>query len=69
MSPRNDEQPRLMDPSGDDEPELVGELGDEAGDLPAEEAAIHIESEAPGGVDSEIDSYTGERIDEQNPDD
>jgi hypothetical protein len=51
-----------MDPAADDEPELVGELGDEGGDLPAEEAAIHVESDAPGGVDSEVDSYTGEPV-------
>ena len=58
-----------MDPTEDEEPELVGELGDEAGDLPAEEAAIHVERDAPGGVDSEVDSYTGERVGEEKLDD
>lgn len=52
----------------DDEPEtgddFDAELGDEGGYPSAEEAALHITRELPGGVDKEIDSYTGDPVED-----
>lgn len=44
--------------------ELRSEFGDEGGYPSAEEAAMHVVTEAPGAVSREIDSYTGDPIDE-----
>jgi len=52
----------------DEESETGGnistELGDEGGYPSAEEAAMHVADKVPGGVDKDIDSYTGEPVEE-----
>jgi hypothetical protein len=35
---------------------------DDDNDSTAEEAAIRVDSEAPGAVDSDVDSYTGDKV-------
>jgi hypothetical protein len=44
--------------------ELRSELGDDGGYPSAEEAAMHVVTEAPGAVDKKTDSYTGDSVDE-----
>jgi len=44
--------------------ELRSEKGDEGGYPSAEEAAMHIVDNAPGAVDTKIDSYTGDPVEE-----
>ena len=51
-----------------DEPETeaagdthAGVLDDE-NDSTAEEAAVHVQDEAPGGTNSDTDSYTGDKV-------
>jgi len=46
------------DAVGDEHP---GVLGDE-NEATAEEAAIRVDREAPGAVDSDVDSYTGDKV-------
>lgn len=59
------EQIRLIDDESEDGgAELRSERGDEGGYPSAEDAAMHVVDEAPGAVDSKIDSYTGESVDE-----
>lgn len=59
-----EEAPHLMDPGTDDleDRSALTETGDEGGALSAEESAIHVTDEPEGVVDSDTDSYTGERI-------
>jgi len=59
------EQVRLIDEQSEDAGgELRSEFGDEGGYPSAEDAAMHVVDEAPGAVNREIDSYTGESVDE-----
>ena len=44
--------------------EVRSELGDEGGYPSAEEAAMHVVKDAPGGVDKKIDSYTGDPVED-----
>lgn len=46
----------------DDEPEMLGTLNDDEDELPAEEAAVQIRKDAPGGTSDASDGYVeGER--------
>jgi hypothetical protein len=60
---RADDQPALVI---DDEPEtgadIDAELSDDEIYPAAEEAAVHVVDKAPGAVDPDVDSYTGEKI-------
>jgi hypothetical protein len=59
------EEVRLIDDESEDGgAELRSELGDDAGYPSAEEAAMHVVTEAPGAVDKKTDSYTGDSVDE-----
>jgi hypothetical protein len=58
------EEVRLVDDESDDDVALRSEFGDEGGYPSAEEAAMHIVTDVPGGVDKKIDSYTGDPVDE-----
>ena len=58
------EEVRLVDDESEDDPALRSELGDEGGYPSAEEAAMHVVDDVPGGVDKKIDSYTGDPVDE-----
>jgi hypothetical protein len=56
---------RLIDDESEDGGgELRSEFGDEGGYPSAEEAAMHVVTDAPGAVDEKIDSYTGDSVDE-----
>ena len=44
--------------------DLEAELGDEGGYPSAEDGAMHITKEVPGGVDKDIDSYTGDPVED-----
>ncbi len=65
----DNQAPRREEPRGKfDEPETeavgdthAGVLDDE-NDSTAEEEAIHTSDEAEGAIDTDVDSYTGERI-------
>jgi hypothetical protein len=59
----DDQQVRLIDDEADTGIDLDSELGDEGGAPSAEEAAMQVVDELPGGVDTDIDSYTGEKVD------
>ena len=58
------EEVRLLDDERETGGDLDSELGDEGGYPSAEEAAMRITTEVPGGVDRKIDSYTGDPIEE-----
>ena len=58
------EEVRLIDDESEDGGELRSEKGDEGGYPSAEEAAMHIVDNAPGGVSKKIDSYTGDPVEE-----
>jgi len=58
------EEVRLIDDESEDGGELRSEKGDEGGYPSAEEAAMHIVDNAPGGVNKKIDSYTGDPVEE-----
>jgi hypothetical protein len=59
------EEVRLIDDESEDGGgELRSERGDEGGYPSAEDAAMHIVNDAPGGVDRKIDSYTGDPVEE-----
>lgn len=53
---------RLIDEEAETGDDIDASLGDEGGYPSAEEAAMQITSEVPGGVDRDVDSYTGEKI-------
>ncbi|MDQ6714353.1 MAG: hypothetical protein M3Z28_14385 [Candidatus Dormibacteraeota bacterium] len=56
---------RLIDDESEDGGgELRSEFGDEGGYPSAEDAAMHIVTEAPGAVNRKVDSYTGDSTDE-----
>jgi len=55
---------RLLDDEEETGSDLRSELGDEGGYPSAEEAAVHVRDKAPGAVDTDIDSYTGEPVEE-----
>ena len=54
----------LLDDESETGDDMESELGDEGGEPSDEEAAIHGRRNAPGAVDSDIDSYTGDPIEE-----
>lgn len=56
---------RLLDDESETGDDMQSELGDEGGYPSAEEAAVRVGQYAPGAVDSDIDSYTGEPVEEQ----
>ena len=58
------EEVRLIDDESEDGGELRSERGDEGGYPSAEEAAMHIVDNVPGGVNKKIDSYTGDPVEE-----
>lgn len=58
------EEVRLLDDDNEAGGDELTELGDEGGYPSAEEAAVHITREVPGGVDKEIDSYTGDPVED-----
>jgi hypothetical protein len=61
----DDEEVRLLDDESEaGAGEVVSELGDEGGYPSAEEAAMHITRRPPGAVDTDTDSYTGERVED-----
>jgi hypothetical protein len=53
---------RLIDEEAETGDDIDAEIGDQGGYPSAEEAALRVSNEVPGGVDRDIDSYTGERI-------
>ena len=63
---RSADQPevRLLDEEAETGSNIASELGDEGGYPSAEEAAMRITREPPGAVDKEIDSYTGEPVED-----
>jgi hypothetical protein len=58
------EEVRLLDDETEAGGDELSELGDEGGYPSAEEAAVQIRTEVPGGVDRKIDSYTGDPIED-----
>jgi hypothetical protein len=62
--PSGEEPVRLLDDEFESEGDMRSEPGDEGGYPSAEEAAVHVRDEAPGAVDTDIDSYTGDPVDE-----
>ena len=58
------EEVRLLDESAEGEGDEISELGDEGGYPSAEEAAVHITRRPPGAVDRDIDSYTGDPVED-----
>jgi hypothetical protein len=52
----------LIDEEAETGDDIDAELGDEGGYPSAEEAAMQITTEVPGGVDRDVDSYTGDKI-------
>lgn len=59
------EEVRLIDDESDDGGgELRSEFGDEGGYPSAEDAAMHMVKDAPGAVDEDIDSYTGDPVED-----
>jgi hypothetical protein len=54
---------RFTDDEAKARSDLDDELTDEGPAPSAGEEAMHVARDVPGGVDKEIDSYTGERID------
>jgi hypothetical protein len=60
----DEQQVRLLDNEAETGSDLRSELGDEGGYPSAEEAAIHVTDNALGAVDRDIDSYTGEPVEE-----
>jgi hypothetical protein len=58
------EEVRLVDDEFESQGDMRSEEGDEGGYPSAEEAAIHVREDVPGGVDTDIDSYTGEPVEE-----
>jgi hypothetical protein len=60
----DDQEVRLIDDESETGSDLRSEVGDEGGYPSAEEAAMHISDNVPGGVDKDIDSYTGEPVEE-----
>lgn len=64
VRPDSEEVRLIDDESEDGGGELRSESGDEGGYPSAEEAAITVRDKAPGAVDREIDSYTGEPVED-----
>ena len=59
------EEVRLLDDESEDGGgELRSEFGEGGGYPSAEEAAMHIVKNAPGAVDEDIDSYTGDPVED-----
>src|SRR5438270_9040914 len=58
------EEVRLLDDGTETGGDLDSELGDEGGYPSAEEAAMRITTEVPGGVDRKVDSYTGDPVED-----
>lgn len=58
------EEVRLLDDEAETGGDLDSELGDEGGYPSAEEAAMRITTDVPGGVDRKTDSYTGDPIED-----
>ena len=58
------EEVRLLDDDNEAGGDELTELGDEGGYPSAEEAAMHIVRNVPGGVDRKIDSYTGDPVED-----
>jgi hypothetical protein len=66
---RPDDQTSSTEPKGkfdEDETEAVGDTHagvlDDDNDSTGEEAAVHLANDAPGAVDSDTDSYTGDKV-------
>jgi hypothetical protein len=66
---RPDSQASSTEPKGkfdEDETEAVGDTHagvlDDDNDSTGEEAAVHVADDAPGAVDSDTDSYTGDKV-------
>jgi len=64
-----DDQSSSTEPKGkfdEDESEAVGDTHagvlDDDNDSTGEEAAVHLADDAPGAVDSDTDSYTGDKV-------
>ena len=55
---------RLIDEESETGDDIDAELGDEGGYPSAEEAALRITRDLPGGVDEDTDSYTGEPVED-----
>jgi hypothetical protein len=53
---------RLIDEESETGDDIDAELGDDGGYPSAEEAALRITRDLPGGVDKDTDSYTGEPV-------
>jgi hypothetical protein len=53
---------RLIDDESETGGDASAQLGDEGGAAGAEDAAVHVVDELPGGVDRDTDSYTGEKL-------
>jgi hypothetical protein len=60
----DEQEVRLLDDESESQGDMRSEEGDEGGYPSAEEAAVHVREEAPGAVDADIDSYTGEPVEE-----
>jgi hypothetical protein len=60
----DEQEVRLLDEEFESQGDMRSQEGDEGGYPSAEEAAIHVREDVPGGVDSDIDSYTGEPVEE-----
>lgn len=58
------EEVRLLDDDNEAGGDELSELGDEGGYPSAEDAAMHIVRNVPGGVDKKIDSYTGDPVED-----
>lgn len=58
------EEVRLLDDDNEAGGDELTELGDEGGYPSAEEAAMHIVRNVPGGVNKRIDSYTGDPVED-----
>src|ERR671922_788812 len=58
------EEVRLLDDDNEAGGDELTELGDEGGYPSAEEAAIRITRDVPGGVDKKVDSYTGDPVED-----
>jgi len=60
----DDQEVRLVDDENDAQGDERSELGDEGGYPSAEDAAVHVSDKALGAVDKDIDSYTGDPVED-----
>jgi hypothetical protein len=55
---------RLIDDEAETGGDFDSELGDEGGYPSAEEAALHVTNNPPGAVNENVDSYTGDPVED-----